>query len=254
MAPCGVPLAPEPANRARLLEVEGFRPWCLRCRRPGATCLCDHIGTVACRTRFVFLTHPKEERKIKNGSGRLAHLSLPGSEIVVGVDFSEHPRVQELLGDPRFACQLLYPSLGEAPAAPPSDAIPVLFVLDATWPSAKRMMRESTNLHRLPRLDLPPGGPSQFLIKQQPAEGCLATIEAVDRALHTLAGRGVEDYGEGESSTLLRPFHRMVQMGLDYAAAPPPGGFRNTGPYRPTGARIRRRRTHRTGRNVVFGG
>ena len=83
------------------------RKVCYRCRRPAVVCLCAHITTRATRTRFVLLTHPMEAKKEKNGSGRVAHLSLSNSEIVVGVDFTDDPRVNELIAGSSDLAEIL---------------------------------------------------------------------------------------------------------------------------------------------------
>jgi len=241
----------------RLLELPGCRPWCRRCHRPAVTCVCDQITAVRVRTKFVFLMHPKEAKKTKNGSGRLAHLALPGSELLVGVDFTRHDRVVELLADPAFACRLLYPEppgRAPGPVAPrDGDATPVLFVIDATWACAKKIVRVSTNLHDLARLSLDIERPSEFHIKHQPHPSCLATIEAVDRALHTLAAAGLERYEPAESERLLRPFHAMVQMGLEQRATPSPRACRVVRPVEAGAARPTGRTRTGSGRNLVFG-
>ena len=53
--------------------------------------------------------HPKEYRKQRTGTGRLAKISLKDSEILVGIDFSQNTRLQALLNDPRYFPVLLYP-------------------------------------------------------------------------------------------------------------------------------------------------
>ena len=240
-----------------LLEIDGHRPWCLRCRRPGRVCLCDRITTLRPRTKFVFLTHPKEARKTKNGSGRLAHLALEGSELLVGVDFSRHPRVVQILADPSLQCRLLYPASG-APAAsddePLADRTPVLFVLDGTWPCAKKMVRLSTNLHSLPRVSLRVDRPSEFVTKHQPDPACLATIEAVDRTLRAFAADGLEEWGEADSERLLRPFHAMIAMSIAHAADPAEKSYRGSGPFKSQAERTSKRTVPTTGRNVMFQG
>lgn len=235
-----------------LLRVDGVRAWCLRCRRPGSVCLCDQITVLTPRTRFVFLMHPKEDRKIKNGTGRLAHLSLAGSELHIGVDFREHARVNALIADPRLACRLLYPRASGASDEPAGeladDRLPVLFVLDGTWACAKKMMRLSTNLHGLPRLSIDVDRPSGFRTKYQPDPACLGTIEAVDRTLLALGREGLEDWGPAESEALLRPFERMIQMTLEHAGAPRADSYRTEeAAPRPKG-----RTVTTSGRNVMF--
>jgi DTW domain-containing protein YfiP len=246
------PIPPPPPSRVQ----------CLRCRRPESVCLCGVITPIPTVTRFVFLMHPKEARRIKNGTGRIAHLSLPESELVVGVDFRGHARVRALLADPSLRCQLLYPRRDEsadggaigAPVGPHGRLQPVVFVLDATWPFAKKMMRLSTNLHALPRLSLTVDRPSEFVIKHQPHPSCLATIEAVDRVLHALAAQGVERYGARESDALLRPFREMNAMAIEAAADPARPSYRNSGTFKEPGARIPRRTPPRGGRRLLYEG
>lgn len=244
------PIPPPPA----------FRPECLRCRRPAVVCVCAHITELRTRTRFVFLMHPKEVRKIKNGSGRMAHLSLAGSELLVGVDFTDHPRVNALLRDPSLSCRLLYPRAQGAMKEGPNptsvrDAAsitPVLFLLDATWPFAKKIMRLSTNLHGLPRLSLKVERPSEFVIKHQPHPACLATIEAVDRTLWDLAGVGEEHYGQEHSDRLLAPFREMNRLALEAAADPLRPSYRRAASYKAPVDRVPRQFPAGRGRSLLY--
>lgn len=239
-----------------------FRAECLRCRRPAAVCLCAHITELRTRTQFVFLTHPKESRKIKNRSGRIAHLSLAASEVLVGVDFSEHPRVNELLNDASLSCRLLYPRADGAMMEGPNPSsvrdlpasTPVLFLLDATWSSAKKIMRLSTNLHDLPRLSLTVARPSEFLIKRQPHPSCLATIEAVDRTLWDLARVGDEQFASADSDRLLAPFHAMNRLAKEAAADPSRSSYRGNGSCKVPADRVRRQSPSGSGRNLLFRG
>jgi len=41
--------------------------------------------------------HPKEYRKEKNGTGIMTALQLENSEIIVGVDFTNNDRVNEII-------------------------------------------------------------------------------------------------------------------------------------------------------------
>ena len=53
--------------------------------------------------------HPMEYRKEKNGTGRMTNLQLENSEIIVGVDFTNNKRVNEILESKRGNTFLLYP-------------------------------------------------------------------------------------------------------------------------------------------------
>jgi DTW domain-containing protein YfiP len=198
---------------------------------------------MATRTRFVFLMHPKEFKQEKAATGRLTHLCLPNSELHMGMDFSAHEGVQALLDDPQNLAVLLYPgadahnlSSGGLTADELGDRRLVVFLLDATWSGARKMLRLSPNLQRLPRIMFTPAAPSRYIIKQQPQEGCLSTLEAVHELLTVLKRTGLDEYPHPEQ--LVGIFHRMQDFQMKCAADPAREGYRRQ-PYSAPGDRIR---------------
>jgi DTW domain-containing protein len=187
------------------------------------------------RTRFVFLMHPKEFKQEKAGTGRLTQLCLPNSELHMGLDFSRHEAVKALLDDPRNFCALLYPgpqarnlTNGELQLADLGGRRLVAFLLDATWSGARKMLRLSPGLQRLPRIMFTPAAPSRYVIKQQPQEGCLSTLEAVHELLTVLQQSSLDDYPL--PGQLLGIFQRMQEFQLQCAADPERSGYRRR-PY-----------------------
>ncbi len=166
------------------------RETCYRCFWPKALCWCSSIQSMDTRTRIVLLMHPKEFKQEKAGTGRLTHLCLARSEIHMGIGFDHDEAVQALIHDPRNYPVLLYPgttarnlSRGDLTASDLGGRQLVVFVLDATWSGARKMLRLSPTLQALPRIMFTPAAPSRFVIKQQPQEGCLSTLEAVHERL-----------------------------------------------------------------------
>lgn len=201
---------------------------------------------MATRTRFVFLMHPKEFKQEKAATGRLTHLCLPNSEIVSGIAFDEHPRIQDLLGDRANLPVLLFPSLHalNLSEAPPERIAQLrtglgersltVFVLDATWSLSRKMLKLSPALQRLPRIMFTPSAPSRFVIKQQPAAGCLSTLEATHELLTALARAGLDEYPlPGQLPGL---FERMQDFQIRCATDPSRAGYRRNG-YRAPGER-----------------
>ncbi|WP_233890665.1 DTW domain-containing protein, partial [Tenacibaculum piscium] len=76
---------------------------------PSSSCICKHINHIQTKTRFIILMHPKEYKKEKNGTGRMTSLQLENSEIIVGVDFTNNKRVNEILNNEKNSSFLLYP-------------------------------------------------------------------------------------------------------------------------------------------------
>ncbi|MBO5137754.1 MAG: DTW domain-containing protein [Spirochaetaceae bacterium] len=158
---------------------------CLKCFRPLSTCYCSAIEKIETGIKFVFLMHPKEAYRQHTGTGRLASLSLPDSEIIVGVDFSENKRLNQLLSDSTFFHLVLYPGTEAITASDAKIKQAVSFgkkimviVIDSTWFFAKKILRLSTNVKSLPKLTFSFCYQSQFQFKKQPAQGCISTIES----------------------------------------------------------------------------
>src|SRR5947209_1558912 len=188
----------------------GWRERCSACRRALSACWCSHLSPLASRTRVCLLQHPRES-KVAIGTARMAHLSLPNSELHVGVDFDGHPAVQRLVALPDTA--LLFPGEGAQDPSrcgrPPRN----LIVVDGTWAQAKKLVLRNRCLQSLPRIGLSPDRPSNYRIRKEPSDTCVSTIEAVVQVLGELEGE------PGRFLPLLRAFERMVDLQLERAAA-----------------------------------
>jgi len=164
------------------------RQTCLRCLRPESFCVCAALPRLESRVRVVILQHPREAR-LAICSAWLCHAALPNSELIQGVRFGDHPRVRALCAEPGAA--LLFPGEGAVPAASRAAAPPAaLVVIDGTWPQAVKMLRHNPALAALPRLSIADVAPSGYAgLREEPAPGHLATIDAVAEALGALEGQ-----------------------------------------------------------------
>jgi DTW domain-containing protein YfiP len=160
-----------------------MRDICVQCLRPQTVCFCEDVKRFDPGVKFLILIHPKEARKQKTGTGRLTHLSLINSELIIGSEFTDNERVNCLINNPAYFPVMLYPGsdvyyTGESRFQTKIDGKKLLFVLfDATWSMAGKMMRRSANLNDLPRLSFKNEYVSRFAIKTQPKPYCLSTIE-----------------------------------------------------------------------------
>jgi DTW domain-containing protein YfiP len=173
------------------------------------------------RTKFVFLMHPYEFKRIKANTGRLTHLCLADSELHIGIGFDEHEEVQALINDPQNYPVLLYPtkeardlSKGELHAADFAGKRLVVFLLDATWRLVRPMLRTSLTLQQLPRIMFSNAAPSRYVIKRQPEPGCLSTLEATHELLLALDRSGLDHYAQPDQ--LLDLFQRMQDVQIRF--------------------------------------
>lgn len=193
---------------------------CYRCFRPVDSCLCDRITPADTGIKFVFLMHPKEAYKQKTGTGRLTALSLKEAEIIIGIDFTNNARLNELISDTEtYFPVLLYPAKDAYFTDTPSfrEAIGkrklLVIVVDATWFFAHKIVVLSSNLHELPKLSFKKAYRSQFEFKRQPAPECLSTIESTYYLAEELKTAGIAN-PDADVSGMMRTFHDMVSYQL----------------------------------------
>jgi len=198
------------------VEMKNTRINCYKCMRPSSTCICEHISPFQTKTRFIILMHPKEYKKERNGTGHMTRLQLENSEIIVGVDFTNNNRVNEILTKAKSGVFLLYPgkvnfNLSIRKSSEINSFMgnnPHIFILDGTWPCARKMLKLSKNLQKLKRVSFDNKIKSKFIIKQQPESLCLSTIESVYTVLNLLKAGDLE---QCETKGFLIPFEKMIE-------------------------------------------
>jgi len=161
----------------------------------------------------LLLQHPRE-RDVPIGTARLAHLCLPGSELHVGVDFEHDKRVRAALDgiDGSANAYLLFPGPHALDLAETKPAGPItLVVVDGTWWQARKLLKRNPALAALPQIRFTPPAPSNYRIRKEPADHCVATVEALAHVLGALEG------DPERFATLRRPFDAMIDTQVHYA-------------------------------------
>lgn len=183
-----------------------LRPTCARCGRPESGCYCAHLSRIDTRTRVVLLQHPREQ-DVAIGTARMASLCLTNAQLLVGVDFEGSTELQAALQNPAAPPILLYPgeaSIDIAKHPPPGPV--TLVVVDGTWSQTKKLVRRNPLLSSLPRYAFVPPRPSEYRIRREPHETCVATIEALVHTLTALEGDGAR------FDQMLAPFRAMIDF------------------------------------------
>ena len=126
--------------------------------------------------------HPKEAKHQRTGTGRLSHLTLINSEILVGLDFTKNERLSELLCDKKFFPLLLYPgkdawsSQKEGFVKTVDKKKLLVLVIDATWFCSRKIIEHSPNLMKIPRISFSGCYRSIFTFKREPRPEYISTI------------------------------------------------------------------------------
>jgi len=163
----------------------------------------------------------------------MTKLQLENSEIIVGVDFTNNNRVNEILTKENSCSFLLYPgkdnfNLSIRKSSEINSFMgnnPQIFLLDGTWPCARKMLKLSKNLQKLKRVSFDNIIKSKFIIKQQPESLCLSTIESVYTVLNLLKEG---DFEQCETKGFLIPFEKMMEYQLECILNPNNKNYRST--------------------------
>ena len=181
------------------------RTLCLACRQPTFTCFCRYVEAFDSGIRFVILIHDIEFKR-RIATGRLSHLCLKNSEIIRGTDYSQNTKVNELLNDSNYHSVIMYPGpksknltslkSEERDQISPDGKPLQIVVIDGTWNTARKMLRLSTNLHRLPRVCFTPEKPSRFRVRKQHQFGLQSSMDLPGRVQFDLGLRYVDSLPE----------------------------------------------------------
>lgn len=206
-------------------QLPQYRTICRSCSQPSFSCFCGHIKSFDPKISFVILIHPIEAvRRI--ATGRMSHLCLQNSYLIKGQDYSNDQLVNQLIEDTDYESVILYPGQKSKDVSKISDVEKRnlfnsekklrVFVIDGTWATAKKMVRQSTNLHALPRICFSSDKPSTFRVRKQPRAGCFSTIEAIHHTIELLGKTQGFDVGSRAQDNLLTVFDSMVETQLRF--------------------------------------
>ncbi|MEA1955730.1 MAG: tRNA-uridine aminocarboxypropyltransferase [Campylobacterota bacterium] len=194
----------------------GDREKCYRCYRPKSSCMCEYIEPFETNTKFVILMHPKEFKKVKNNTGHFTHQSLTNSELFIGVDFSNHNRVNEIIYE--YESFILFPSEDainlskeKSETINKTDKKIAIFLIDSTWACTKKMFTQSKNLQKLNHMSFETSRVSQYKIKEQPEQHYLSTIESTLVVLELLNDLNIEEIENSFLDNFLNPFINMIK-------------------------------------------
>ena len=199
---------------------------CLTCLRPPLTCYCRHIQSFDPKIRFVILIHVREAQR-RVATGRLSHLCLENSLLLNGYDYSQDARVNAIIENRGNHCVVLYPGAqsinlshgtqGENTNLFPSQKELVVFVIDGTWTTARKIVQRSKNLAALPQICFSPTQPSRFRLRLQPKDNYISTIEAIHQTIELLGPIRGFDTRSRTHDHLLFVFDQMVEQQIELA-------------------------------------
>ncbi|QQR80591.1 MAG: DTW domain-containing protein [Deltaproteobacteria bacterium] len=206
-------------------QLPKYRTLCLNCRQPDFRCYCSEIQKFDPGIKFVILIHPIEVRR-PIATGRLSYLCMEDAELIVGHQYSQHPRVNGIIHDSKYHSVVLYPgrsatnltllSSEERREFFPKNKKLVIFVIDGTWNTAKKTLHLSPNLQRLPQIFFTPPRASTFRVRTQPKPECYSSVEAIHHTIELVGDFSMPDLESQKHNILLSVFDHIVEKQLAY--------------------------------------
>lgn len=192
---------------------------CFKCFKPQNSCLCKYTKELDTKIKFVFLMHPKEAKRQRTGTGNLSHICLKDSEIIVGLDFSNNERLQNLLCDSKYFPVLMYPGQDAWTSKKEGfvDAIGnktlLVLILDSTWFCSKKMIEHNPFLLELPKLSFYGDYRSIFTFKHEPKPEYISTIECCYYLIKELQSISFVNK-DLDPEPLMNVFKQMIKLQL----------------------------------------
>jgi DTW domain-containing protein YfiP len=213
-------------QRERLIsEAPKYRTICTICTQPDFACYCSQVQSFDAKINFVVLIHPIEVKR-RIATGRMSHLCLKDSYLIKGQNYTQDNKVNDLIKDQNFHSVILYPGPtsknlsrvfeNEKQHLFSKNKKLRIFVIDGTWATAKKMLRQSENLKTLPRICFSPAKPSNFRVRKQPNANCYSTIEAIHQTIELIGESQGFNVKQREHDKLLHLFNHMVERQLDF--------------------------------------
>lgn len=167
------------------------------------------------RSKIILLQHPAEEKRCLRTAPML-QLGLAENKCLIfkGKKFPQprHEHLEHILTQPNTV--LLYPSKTaiDIKDLENENEFYNLVLIDGTWPQAKAIYASSPILHYIKQVKLLTTHTSCYIIRTQPTDGCLSTLETAAEALSQLEND--DKYRE----QLIQPLHVLCKYQLDNGA------------------------------------
>ncbi|XP_056146530.1 tRNA-uridine aminocarboxypropyltransferase 2 [Lampris incognitus] len=209
------------------VEVCERRPTCVRCRRPQKVCLCPFLPVhpLDVSTCLYIVQHPAEESRVLRTVPLLAACLPPRKcNVLVGRRFTEerHPDLAAVCQDNKTL--ILYPGpsaqnleelvqdQGDGTDEERSTVRYNVIIIDGTWSQAKDMFLRNSLLHLPRQVQLSRALSSQYVIRTQPTNICLSTLECAAVALSIL------ERNDDIQEVLLKPLRALCSFQLQHGA------------------------------------
>ncbi|XP_013394746.1 DTW domain-containing protein 2 isoform X2 [Lingula anatina] len=196
------------------------RDLCKKCCRPITVCWCPYLPLepLNVKTAIHIFQHPFEEaRSLKTAPMLYYGLGPKKCHIHVGKKFpiNKYPELEQVISSPNTLLLFPGPNAVDIKDIEPRDGSVAynLLLIDGTWTQAKGMYRHNEIFQNLRQVQLSETGVSEYVIRTQPTDGSLSTLETAAVTISILEGR------PEIKEILVRPLKALCDFQLQCGAA-----------------------------------
>ncbi|XP_058025329.1 tRNA-uridine aminocarboxypropyltransferase 2 isoform X1 [Ahaetulla prasina] len=200
------------------VELSTRRPECGRCGRPQKVCLCPFLPVhpLKVSTCLYIIQHPAEESRVLRTVPLLtACLPEDKCKVLIGRRFCED-RYPELASICKSSNTLiLYPGAGATNLEEmdlSSTNSYTIVIIDGTWSQAKDIFLKNPLFQMPKQVQLKTSFSSQYIIRTQPTNACLSTLECAAIAL------AIVEKNDAIKETVLRPLQALCAFQIQHGA------------------------------------
>ena len=192
------------------------RLFCNQCERPQRVCWCEYLPVPKISLKshsVIIIQHPSErKRKIRTALMAVHGLNESNCQIYVRRKVTSTDELSKTLLSSKS--YVMYPSKDSKNLTTVTcdKTFTNIVILDGTWDEAKKIYARSPVLQSLPTIHLDLDKQSEYVVRTQPSEKCLSTIETI---AHSLA---ILEYDSTISERLLRPLQMLCKFQLSHGA------------------------------------
>ncbi|ADL50650.1 tRNA-uridine aminocarboxypropyltransferase [Clostridium cellulovorans] len=175
-------------SKFKVKQITKLYESCNKCGLPVINCICDIVPKIDTKSRICILSTEKEFSRPSNTARLLKLVNPESTELILWERTNFPEKLIEYINSEDYQVYILFPTENDDLSEvnyeyKNSERTPVFVILDGTWKEARKILRKSDYLKRLPRISLDPIHKSEYTLRRGASEGELCTIETAIEVL-----------------------------------------------------------------------
>lgn len=175
-------------SKFKVKQITKLYESCNKCGLPIINCICNISPRIDTKTKIWILSTKREFSRPSNTARLLKLINPESTELILWERTNAPEKLIEYINSEEYEIYILFPidndELSEIKFEYKTpEKTPAFIILDGTWKEARRILRKSDYLKKLPKISLNPIHKSEYTLRRGASEGELCTIEAAIEVL-----------------------------------------------------------------------